>query len=558
MARRMRISVLLVLAACSSGGKNAAGVGPGGGASAADASVAGCLSSNECPTGWTCNDFHMCEQPPPMLTDGGTTPPETEYTFGQPTSSQRFVYVAMTSQNELARIDGRTLAVTATAVGHSPKDVATIPGTDGAIVLDSDNGTATIVRPTGAGDVVKVLPTLQALNRLDVDPTGRFAVIWFDLAKQISSGGLGGIGSFQDVTVIALAAGAEKAVNLTVGFRPRNVQFDATGNHAYVVTQDGVSVIDLVYATSHGPTIVPPIAVADPTIKPDDLEVDIVATGQFAAVRQAGASALRVVSLRATDPGHAWTIPLASPPSDIDLAPDGTRLYAVERTAKKLAIVDIPGDALDPTGVQVIDLSNATLGSLTLSADGTRALLYTNAAVDERITLVELAQPGFPQKTWPLEKSVRAVGMSPDGKTAIVLHAKIAGDPSTATSVDDYIDKSYGYSLLDLGTGFAKLEITAVDPGPFTYSPDSTKAYVALDGGDAATATRAVQLVSTQTGVVTTKALGSPPSAVGFLPDAGVTFVAQRHPLGRVSFVDLASDAVRTVTGFDLNSHVVN
>src|SRR5205823_4157078 len=109
MGAGMRISVLLVLAACGSE-KAAGSVGPsGGGASAADAGVAGCLSSNECPTGWTCNDFHMCEQPPPMLTDGGVPPPETEYTFGQPTSSQRFVYVAMTSQNELARIDGRTL-----------------------------------------------------------------------------------------------------------------------------------------------------------------------------------------------------------------------------------------------------------------------------------------------------------------------------------------------------------------------------------------------------------------------------------------------------------------
>src|SRR5262249_49177539 len=131
-------------------------------------------------------------------------------------------------------------------------------------------------------------------------------------------------------------------------------------------------------------------------------------------------------------------------------------------------------------------------------------------------------------------------------------------DPATATSVDDFIDKSYGYSLLDLATGFAKLQITPVDPGPFTFTLDGSKAYVALDGGDAATATRALQLVSTTSGVVTTAALASPPWAVGILPDANATFVAQRHPLGRVSFVDVTTDAVRTVTGFDLNSHVVN
>jgi hypothetical protein len=64
-------------------------------------------------------------------------------------------------------------------------------------------------------------------------------------------------------------------------------------------------------------------------------------------------------------------------------------------------------------------------------------------------------------------------------------------------------------------------------------------------------------VVTTQTGVVITKALGSPPERVGILPGANQAFVAQRHPLGRVSFVDLVNDAVRTVTGFDLNSHIV-
>jgi DNA-binding beta-propeller fold protein YncE len=153
---------------------------------------------------------------------------------------------------------------------------------------------------------------------------------------------------------------------------------------------------------------------------------------------------------------------------------------------------------------------------------------------------------------------VRAVGISPTGDTAIVLNAKAYGDPATATSVDDYIDKSYGYTLLDLATGFGKLQITPVDPGSFVYAPDGSKAYVALDGGDAATATRALQIVTTQTGVVITKQLGSPPSAVGILPGANQAFAAQRHPLGRVSFVELVQDTVRTVTGFDLNSHVVN
>ena len=555
----MRVLLFLAaglgLAACGAS-RSDLGSGPfpgDAGAAGGDASGQHCLSSNECPTGETCDEFGMCVAPSGGSGDAGV-PPEVEYTFGQPVSSRRFFYVAMTGQDELARIDGRTLAVTSTHVGDSPRTVAAIPGSDAAIVLDSTNGTATIVRPTGTGDAIAVLPTLPHLNRLDVDPSGRFAVIWFDLD---TAGGATGVGSFQDVTVIALTAGSEKAVDLTVGFRPRDVQFDAAGSHAYVVTQDGVSAIDLVYATSHPPMIVPPIPVADPAVPPDDLEVDVVSTGAYAAVRQAGVAGLRVVDL-VTYPGRAWTVPLASPPTDVDLSPDGTRAYAVLRDAKQLAIVDIPGDAIDPSGLETVDLSDATLGSFVLSADGKRGLLFTNATLDERLTMVKLDTPGYPHVTWPLQKSVRAVGISPSGTSAIVLHAKVPGDPSTATTFDEYIDRSYGYSLVDLATGFAKLQITPVDPGPFVYAPDGSKAYIALDGGDADPADWALQVVSVQNGVVTTKALGSPPSDVGILPDAGQAFAAQRHPLGRVSFVDFTTDAMRTVTGFDLNSHVVN
>ncbi len=552
----MRALCFLVLVGCAGDLDSGAGYGfPDAGASS-DAGFVGCLSSNECPAGYTCNEFGRCELLPQEGDAGVPPPPEVEYDFGAPISSQRYVYVAMTAEDSLARIDGTTLGVRSTKVGESPRDVATIPGTDGAVVLDSFNGTATIVRPQGETDSIRVLGTLQRLNRLDIDPSGRFAVIWFDLVKALTEGNITNVGSFQDVTVIALAQGNEKAVNLTVGFRPREVEFDAAGNRAYVVTEDGVSVIDLAYATEHEPSIVPPIPVVDASVPASDVEVDIVATGEYAAVRQAGRAALRIVNVGAL-PGLAFDIPLASEPTDIDLAPDGARVYAVEREAKQLAIIDVPGDGQNPAGVETVDLTNATLGSLALSADGTRGLLYTNASTDERVTLVKLDEPGYPTLTWPLKKSVRAVGISPAGDTALILNSKAFGDPSQATDFDDYIDKSYGYTLLDLATGFGKLQITPVDPGAFRYAPDGSKVYVALDGGDEVNATRAVQVVTTQTGVVETKQLGSPPSTVGILPGAAQAFVSQRHPLGRVSFVDLGTDAVRTVTGFDLNGQVV-
>ncbi|MDQ3369201.1 MAG: hypothetical protein M3680_27560 [Myxococcota bacterium] len=560
MRVRMFTTLLgVTLGACGASELDGAGVDTPDGGARADAGVSSsCLSSSECPTGQVCSDFGRCELPAPMGDAGVPPPPEVEYEYATPISSDRYVYVAMTAQDELVRIDGHTLAVTATPVGEAPEIVSAIPGSDGAVVLDSVNGTVTIVRPSGATDTRKVLATLPHLNRLDMDPSGRYAVLWFDLAKAIQDGGLSGIGSFQDVTVVALAPGVERAVDLTVGFRPRSVQFDAAGARAYVITQDGISVVDLGYATTHGPGIVPPIPVADPALAPESIEVGVVATGQYAAVRITGQPLLRVVDVAGPEPGRIFDLPLASPATDLDLAPDGTRVYVVQRAAQQLSIVDVPGDAFTPAGIETIDLAAGAVGSLVLSANGRRALLFTNATLDERITLVKLDDPAFPRVTWPLKKAVRSVGISPTGDTAIVIGAKAFGDPATAQSVDEFIDRSYGYSLLDLTTGFAKLQITPVDPGPFSYSPDGRKVYVALDGGDLITATRSLQIVTTQTGVVITKPLGSPPSAVGILPGAGEAYVAQRHPLGRVTFLDLATNAIRTITGFDLNSDIVN
>jgi DNA-binding beta-propeller fold protein YncE len=522
-----------------------------------------CFSSNECPTGWTCSEFGTC-MPPPSGGDGGTAlPPEVEHELSAPVSSLRYVYVAMTEQDALAKIDGNTLAVTSLAVGEHPEVLAAAPGTDTVVVLDSVNGTATVVRPTVDRDEQTVLATLPHLNQLVVAPGGGYAVAWFDLNKAITEAGgldfVDQIGSFQDVTIIDLTPNQERAVDLTVGFRPGEIEFDAAGTRAYVVTQDGVSVIDLEQATTDGPSIVPPIAVTDdPFTDPDMLEVDVVATGELAVIRETGHDRLRVLRLVGPDAGTWWDVPLPSFPTDVDLAPDGSRAYAVLRDSAALAVIELPGDAIDPTGVELVDLTGQVVGSLVLSDDGSRGLLFTNAVADERITVIELDDPTFPHSTYPLQKSVKLLGFAPDGDKALVVHAKGAGDPGLAMSFEEFVDRSHGYSVFDLDTGFAKLQLTPVEPGAFAFAPLAAKAYLILDGGDAEGAIAEVQSIELDTGVVRHVDLGSPPGAVGVLPNAGVTYVNQRHPLGRVSFIDIATGEVRTITGFDLNSRIID
>jgi hypothetical protein len=529
-----------------------------------------CLSSSECPVGWTCSEFGTCVPPAPG-TDAGA-PPEAEHELTAPVSSLRYVWVAMTDEDKLAKIDGEQLTVAAIAVGHHPQVVATMPTTDTAVVLDEiddpstqTGGVATVIRPSSAGDTSEVYPVLPNYNRIATSPDGHYAVAFFDLAKAVADAGslaaVKHIGSFQDVSVLSVNPVAKGHVDLTVGFKPRGVEFDGTSTHAYVITETGVSIIDLAAVTQNKPTIVPPVPVFDtPNGHDDTSEVHVLASGDYAVVREPGVAALRIVRLTGPTAGTATVIGLPAEPTDVDLAPNGTRVYAVTRAPATLTAIDVPGDLTNLSAIETVSLGDIIAGQLTLSPDGSRAILYTNAYLDEHFTVVQLDQPGLPHVTYPLEKSVLTVGFDPTGTRAIIVHARAPGDPSQAQDFDTYIDRMPGYSAVDVASGFSKLEITAVDPGGFAFSPSAPRAYLTLDGGDTDGATWAVQEIELDSGVVRTFPLNSPPTAIGVLPSAGTgkVFINQRHPLGRVTFLDVVTDQVRTVTGFDLNSQVVD
>lgn len=530
----------------------------------AGAGLPECFSANECPTGWTCSEFGTCLPPGPLGADAGApqTPEEREIEFSEPVSSERYVYVAMTPLDALARIDGSTLDVSSIPVGDRPAVLSRIPGSDGVVVLDQVNGSATIVRPEGADNDTRTVPTLPFMNRVSVDPRGQFALAWFDLNKAAEeAGGLSALtstGSFQDVTVIRLQRDNEVSVDMSVGFRPLDVQFDGAGERAFVITEDGISVIALAAVTDQGPGIVAPIPVTDdPSADPEGMEVHVDTSGSFALVREVGLAELRIVTLGGPDAGTLSTIDLPAEPTDLDLSPNGILAYAVLRDTSQLAVIDPQADP--ESRLRLISLAGEDVGSLVVAADGARGLLFTNASAEPRVSVVELATDGYPATTYTLQKSVRAVGFSPSGDAALILHAKSIGDPNEGEiSFDEYINRSYGYSLLDLETGFDKLQLTPVDPGPFVFSGSSPRAYVLLSGGEDPDVVWQTHLLELDTGVVRVQRMSSPPESVGVVPMAGMAFVNQRHGLGRVSFFDLRSDAMRTLTGFDLNSRVVD
>ncbi len=558
--RTILAAALWLSAGC---GSDYAGDGSFSSSDAGAGSLPDCLSSNECPTGWTCTEFGTCVPPAPGAPDGGPGAVEIESELSAPTHSERFVYVAMSELDALAKIDGTTLSVESIPVGDQPEVLEAIPGSDGVVVLDRNNGTASIVRAVNGGDDTRVVPVLPNMNRISVDPTGSYALAWFDLRQEtLDSGGLSGvgaIGSFQDVTVIRLRQDSERSVDLSVGFRPRDVQFNDDGSRAYVVTDDGISIIDMANAIEAGPSIVAPVDISGgSSADPLDMEVNIVASGEFAVVREVANPEIRVVGLTAGQLGVSRGLVLPGEPSDLDLATNGLAAYAVIKDTSELVVIDLAGGLPDASDVTRIDLGGETVGSMVLSPLGDQAILFTNASSVERLTVVDLS-PAPAVRSFSLQKSIRSLGYDPTATSLIVTHAKSFGDAQeNGISFEEFIDRSYGYSIVDIATGFDKLQITEADPGAFRFSTTTPRAYVLVDGGDGPGAVAQTHIIELDTGVVRLQNMSSPPETVGVLPQAGMAFVNQRHPLGRVSFIDVASDAMRTVTGFDLNSRIVD
>lgn len=545
---------------------------------------------------------------------GGTTglPPEQEVDlpFDAPQAGRSAVYVPNPGTHRVAVVDANTFSLETLSAGLSPTYAATVPGQDLAVVLNVGSADAAILRTRRGKTSVTRLPVGHDQNAIAISPDGLHAVVYFD--ARAAPAARGSAQSFQDVSVLSLTEGEEAARGVSVGFRPRGVQFSADGASAFVVTEDGISIIDLA-ATDEGPAIAKLIPVGDKVGQAVSLDVQIVAGGAFAIARRDGESAARLVDLESgaietlrldalqppvSDPapvgdagldgstidagvdgiaeagvsdagpvgdagldggaGDAGSgFPLPAGPlelTDLDVVPDGSFALAVVRNAGALLRIPIPDGFRDPSKVEVRRIDDVLIGSVVISRGGSIAALYTTAQPTEALVLLDLTS-GVTRSV-RLRKSVRAVALSEGGERAFVLHAP--GSPPGVTDAEELrIDASEGYSLVDTTSGFAKLQLTgaAVRERDLLVTPDASRVFVLLrnDGQSVRTAHMA-DLGSFQVKLIT---LAKPPTSLGFVPDAARVFIGQESEGGMITFLDVETGEVaRAVAGFELSGSV--
>ncbi len=504
-----------------------------------------CTSTAQCAAGSTC-DFGRCVAPEVETNRGLSDAP--------PVATPRYVYALNPTAASVARIDPTSLQIEAVPVGPNPVGLAALPQEDAAVVLSLGDGSLSVLDSTTLPTRVTRVSLKRQYAKLTVSPDGKFAVAWPDPASAPASGaeGIFALVDLSKVRSNTTDAVAERAG----GYRITDVLFrtdNGVSTSLYVFAKATVSTFDLTTGASL------PVRLPLPASMAADVKSrEVVASADG-----------RVVMLRSTvspelasfDGQRLDTVPLSEVATDLDLVPDGTAAVAALRSSGSVAYIEVPADLLAPSGIDTIALDGGVVGQVALPrampTGGMFALVYSTVSEDESFARVDL--PSGRVTRYPLEKRVEEISLSPDGKSALIIHQAV----QTSIATDPYeaaVDRDQGFSVFDVDSGFWQLQRTGTTrPSRYAFSPAGGFVGVALRDD----ALKRYQLMAVNLGtlVSTTLPLASTPLFMGTVPQApGVTphrvFVSQDHPAGRISVIQLDSGQVRTATGFTLNGEI--
>lgn len=523
------------------------------------------MSAAEAPGGeggWPSSDAGSGGSPtvPSEGDQGGAEPPppenERDFDLRTPEAGSRHLFVPSASLDALIAVDGRDLSVSLIPVGFTPTVVRALPDDGGAIVLNEGSSDVTVVRPAadGAGHAFTpvTLPVARGANRLLLSPDGLWAFAWHD--PRLS--GEGSIGSaaalditLQDVTAIHLAAGEEAAYQLSVGYRPADVQFAAGARLALIPCDDGLSVVDL--STLAADAFLPPIPTTHDIFSPIlERELRPTPDGTAVVVRDLQYAQLILIDLATRT---LRRISLPDFPSDLDMTPDGRHLLVPLRGRAEVAVIAFPEAFLWTPSEAAPEAPNphieqlpagAPFGSLTLAADGHTALLHSTQPGISSVGLLDLDARQVLRL--PLVKEVEAVAFDPTGAVAAL-------QLRTASGAGD-LRGQHAYALLDVASGYAKVVPTANPLTQFTFTPDGGELFVLLP--DPAATRHEVHRVDTGSFSGLSYPVPDAPTFVGAMPQVSKMAIALDNPTGWITFVDTRTGEIRHLNSFELNGFV--
>jgi len=475
-----------------------------------------------------------------------------------------------------------------------------------AVVLNQGSDDVAVLRTSEAGlTTLSIHKVTAGANNLQVSPDGKYVFVYHDIdgPEQL------GPGSDQELTVLAVASGVTHSMTVGAHPREivfstddttawvitaagvNVVEYATLGTVGKppllpVVDDPGIdpATLEVVVAASEGLALARVdgaawlavtdlktgvLTVLDLPVAPTDL--DVAPAGQFAVLTLPGAGGSSFLELALPPvPGNAFTVHAVDGEyvgqSAIARSGDAMLLFTTVNPFPLGARPPRPlADPGDPVFASTGDESTGTTGGDTTTGDtstgsttgdtstGSSTGDTTGAGTDggpyddprQRITLARREGLGWSLVTLFVEVPVASVGIAPDSRNAILVHAE---DPTNPTA-------AWSYSLFDLTPSFPllKRQTTQAAPGPVLFTPDGARAAVLLRDDPAKV--RKVDLVDLGNFIVAPLLLGSPPEGAGYVEATGKVFVSQEHPTGRITFVG-AMGEVQTVTGYVLNDSV--
>ena len=472
--------------------------------------------------------------------DGLGSEEENDFLSLRPATTRRYVFVANTERDTVSRISVPELEVVTVKVGTRPSAVQTASDYRRAVVFNSGSDDLSVIDAETM--VVSTVAVQPNLNTLSLSPDGSWAVLYHNIqAEDAADDPPQGAISYNEISLVNLET--LEHFEAVVGTFPHDVVFDEDGETAVVISDDYMAVLDLTAAAPDPMRI----ALSEETLSPPAAEEVLLApSGTYALVRQYGATELVLVDLLA---GTTDRLAVGANPTDMDLSPDGLEAIVVARGAKELWIYDMA----DPrAAAQVVDMpADDVFGSVLMSPDNTKGLLYSTQSGQARYGVWDRATDTV--KTYPLEKPVGSVGVSPRGNTALVFHTLSNGDIDPGSPF--YDEQALTLIELDSPSFFANPIKLSGAPTAFASAADGRTGYFVMDGLpylgslDYEGLSHDIQV------------LPSEPVHLGVLPEENTAFVNQDHPLGRLSFYDPDIDPddrsqLQTITGFELNSAI--
>lgn len=483
---------------------------------------------------------------------------ELEESFRAPVVAGEYLFSANPETNRVARVHASTLQIEVLEAGNGPTFLAALPSGPtggGALVLNEKSKDVSIFLTEESGRLLPELrlPVQAGASAWAVGGGGRFAIAWSRSAEGLLNAGDG----YQDLTLLDFTGDEVSQTTLSVGFRPSRVIINEQESHAYAVSEPGISVINLESGEIERELSLPEIE--DGTTRDVSFSLD----GVHAFVRLSGSSEVLLVDTRTNE---RVTLNLPAVVTDLDLSGDGSLGVAVMRGG--VPIVDgmggqggMGGGPSDPGATQslvalfsVEDIFDAPstyqlvstsqlVGSAVVAEDASQVLLFTNASANNFLTILSL--PDQDLRTVDLKAPVRAAYLTEDGAHGVALMAPPLGSSAKGA-----------FALIPVEENLSP-RIQGTETAPLFVSLSGEVGRAMVTTGSSSSAEAATYFGRFPGLQVDRIRLPSQPLSAGIVPQAGQGFVAQSHPEGRVTFIELETGVEKTVTGYELSSKVV-